>query len=507
MDRTLRQKIGQLALVSLDSGEIDARAEDFLRAYAVGNVIHFGNNVKDFDSAKALNEQLDRIIQKTCGASPLIGIDHEGGRVMRFGAGFTWFPSQMALGAADDLALTERVGAAMGEELRAAGFHMSYSPVVDVNINPLNPVIGVRAFGDDPEKVTRHGAAMAKGLQSAGVMACLKHFPGHGDTAVDSHYGLPRVEKDRSTLEETELYPYRKLLAERAADAVMTTHILFPALEKDDVPATMSRAILTDLLRRDMGFDGLIVTDGMQMNAIKEHYGVPRGCVEAVKAGADLLCVGTGGAGSMDLQKECLDALYAAAQSGEIPMDRIDDAVSRVLKAKEKYCKQSDMPAPDFAANEALNALVCQKSATALTPLDGALVGRVLCASVPVRELAYGLTHADPRSVSFYHFAGDILKARGVKLDGSPLPDDYDTLLIGATGIKEGCPELMAADQALKSGKRVAFALVGSPYGAHLLPKGCPAVCVYCLTPAAVRAAIDALTGNAQATGKLPVRE
>lgn len=508
MELSLRQKIGQLALCSLDGRDVTAPEKEFLREYRVGNIIHFGNNVLGFAQARAFNEKLDALIRENCaGVPPLVGIDHEGGRVMRFGEDFTWFPSQMALGAADDPALTEAVGAAMGRELRAAGFQISFSPVVDVNSNPQNPVIGVRAFGDDPENVARHGEALARGLQSEGVMACLKHFPGHGDTAVDSHYGLPRVDKPLAALEQAELNPYRALIARRAADAVMTTHILFPALEPENVPATLSQKILTGLLREKMGFSGLIVTDGMQMRAIAEHYGVERGCVEALKAGCDLICVGTGGPGVLEKQKSCLDALYQAALSGEIPAARIDEALRYVLAAKEKYCTAQSEKMPDFAAHARLNAQACREAVTTLTPARGALSGRVLCASAPVREVAFGLTHGDPRSLSFAKMAAETLQAPFVLLSGAPLPEPYDTLLIGASSLTPECHELVAAREALEQGKRVAFVLTGAPYAATLLPAACSAVCVYCLTPQAVRAALDALTGKEKAHGTLPVRK
>ncbi|HSK68445.1 MAG TPA: glycoside hydrolase family 3 protein, partial [Candidatus Limnocylindria bacterium] len=337
-----------MALVSLDGGEVDAGAASLLRDYHVGNVIHFGNNVADFGSARRLNAELDGIIRENCaGVPPLVSVDHEGGRVMRFGAGFTWFPSQMALGAADDEALTEAVGRAMGAELRAAGFNLSFSPVLDVLRRGSPGFVGIRAFGASPDAAARHGAAMARGLQGAGVMACAKHFPGHGDTEADSHYGLPKVDKPREALDAMELRPYRGLVGESAADAVMTTHILFPALEPRDVPATMSEATVTGVLRGDLGFTGMVVTDGMQMGAIAAHYGMARGCVEAVKAGCDLLAVGTGGAGSRDAQAACLEAVYRAVLQGEIPMERIDGAVARILRLKEKYCGPWEMSGGD----------------------------------------------------------------------------------------------------------------------------------------------------------------
>ena len=502
MEWTLAQKIGQLVMCSLDGREIDAETEAFLRRYHVGNIIHFGNNVYGFEDARALNKRLEALIRESCaGVSPLIAVDHEGGRVQRFSQGMTWFPPQMALAAADDESLTREVGEAMGAELRAAGFNLSFSPVVDVNSNPQNPVIGARSFGDRAEDVVRHARALAAGLRSAGVAACLKHFPGHGDTALDSHYALPKVEKGREALEREELAPYRALCGQ--VPCVMTTHILFPALEKENVPATMSPAILRGVLREDIGFDGVIVTDGMHMRAIADHYGVQRGCVEAVKAGCDLLCVGTGGAGARNSQAKCMEALLQAAQSGELPMERIDEAVGRVLRLKAWLAEQAAAREPDFEKHAKLNAQVCERAVTALTPLDAPISGRIVCTSAPVRELAYGLTHADPRSQSFAEIAGALLNAPRAALDG--LPDDCDTLLIGANALTPDCPALKQANEALERGMRVGLVLTGLPYGAPLVPKGCAAVCVYGLTPQTVAAALDVLMGRKKAVGHLPV--
>ncbi len=531
-DLTLRQKIGQMALCSLDGGTVDAKAEALLRDFYVGNIIHFGNNVFDFRQAKRLNAELTQVISRYCaGIPPILGVDHEGGRVMRFGAGFTWFPSQMALGAADDEELTLAVGRAMGEELRAAGFTLSFSPVLDV-LGDAKSFIGIRAFGNDPALVARHGAALARGLQSAGVMACCKHFPGHGDTQADSHYGLPKVDKPRAALEAMELHPYADVIRQDAADAVMTAHILFPALEGREVPATMSRAVVSGTLREDLGFSGMVVTDGMQMKAVAAHYGMARGCVEAVLAGCDLLAVGTGGAGSGREQAECLEAVYQAVLSGEIPMERIDDSVSRILRLKAKYLAPGQHAEPDFAAHGRLNHAACAKSATRLHgPITGdALRGRVLCVSAPVKELAFGLSHADPRSLTFAQMAGEALGAEWMILDsaaqiasdvahtgeatggstavmdGSRFPSDFDTLLLGVNTLQENSPEFAAARAAIKQGKRAAFVHLGVPGGREPWPEQSPAVALFCLTPASVQAAIDVLTGRAEARGKLPVK-
>lgn len=504
MELTLRQKIGQLVLYSMEGSEITPETEEMLRQYCIGNVIHFGNNVTDFAGAKQLNARLRRIIMENCaGIEPLISVDHEGGRVFRFSRDFTWFPSQLAVGAADDVALTEKISFAMGEELRAAGFNLNFAPVVDVNNTSGNAVIGVRAYGDDPETVSRHALAMARGMQRAGVMACLKHFPGHGDTALDSHFCLPTVNKTLDELRRVELKPYADVFAQGAADSIMTTHILFPKVEPDDVPATMSSVLLQDILRGELGFDGVTVSDGMHMLAIKDHYGVANGCVKAIKAGVDLLCIGTGGPGVQQSERECLDALYEAALSGEIPMARIDHAVERLLRAKAKFGGGASDAEPDFAAHAALNKAVCQKAVTRLS--CGQISGRILYAGAQVNELAFGLTHADPRKLSFGQMANQYTGDSYTTLDKLDSAGEYDTLIIGVQNLQKDSAELEAARHAMAAGKTVAFVLLGTPYGAKYLPEGAAAVCCYTMTPDAVAAAIDVLRGKAPGSGRLPV--
>jgi len=504
MELTLRQKIGQLVFYSMDGNAITPETKALMQEYCIGNVIHFGNNVTDFAGSKALNAQLREMIKASCaGVEPFISIDHEGGRVFRFSTDFTWFPSHLSLSAANDEALTEAVGCAMGEELRAAGFNVNFAPVVDVNSNIGNVVIGVRSFGDNPEDAVRHGAAMARGMQKAGVMACLKHFPGHGDTTQDSHYFLPTVDKSLEELRATELKPYAEIFPQGVVDSIMTTHILFPQIEKEKVPATMSPTILKGVLRDELKFDGVVVTDGMHMLAIKDHYGVARGCIMAIKAGADLLCIGTGGSGVQESQKECLDALYEAALSGEIPMERIDDAVARILRAKAKFAITGESAAPDFTAHAALNETVCRKAITRLT--EGTLSGKVLYASAPVKELAFGLTHADPRKLTFGQMANMYTGDAYTTLDKLSEAEDYDTLVIGIQGVSETSMELDAARSALAAGKKVAVVMCAAPYGAKYIPEGCTIVCSYTMTLEAVAAAIDVLTGKTQASGRMPV--
>ncbi|ORT61303.1 glycoside hydrolase family 3 protein [Streptomyces sp. CB03238] len=258
----------------------------------------------------------------------LVAIDEEGGDVTRLEVHTgSSFPGNLALGTVDDTALTRAVAAELGRRLAACGVDLNWAPSADVNSDPGNPVIGVRSFGADPELVARHTVAYVEGMQSAGVAACTKHFPGHGDTNVDSHLAMPRVDVDLDTLHARELVPFRAALA-AGSKSVMSAHILLPALDPDR-PATLSPRILTGLLRQELGYEGLIVTDGMEMQAIASTYGIERGSVLAIAAGADALCVG-GGLADEETVLRLRDALVDAVRTGELPEERLADAAARV---------------------------------------------------------------------------------------------------------------------------------------------------------------------------------
>ena len=263
----------------------------------------------------------------------LVAADEEGGDVTRLEArGGSSFPGNLALGAVDDLKLTRAVAAELGRRLAACGVNLNWAPSADVNSDPGNPVIGVRSFGSAPDLVARNTAAYVEGLQSAGVAACVKHFPGHGDTATDSHLAMPRIDVDTATLQARELVPFRAAFAV-GAKVVMSAHILVPALDAD-LPATLSPAILHGLLRAPreqggLGYDGLVVTDGIEMQAIAAAYGIQRGSVMALAAGADAICVG-GGLCDEQTVIDLRDAIVAAVADGSLPAERLADAARRV---------------------------------------------------------------------------------------------------------------------------------------------------------------------------------
>ncbi|MEV6113300.1 glycoside hydrolase family 3 protein [Streptomyces sp. NPDC052109] len=314
------------ALAVLQPGFDGTTAPDWVRrrlGEGLASVALFGRNVVSEDQVTELTAQL-----RAERDDLLVAIDEESGDVTRLDVRTgSSFPGNHALGAVDDPDLTRAVSRELGRRLAACGVNFDWAPSADVNANPDNPVIGVRSFGASTDLVARHTAAWVEGLQSTGVAACTKHFPGHGDTNVDSHHAVPRIDVDADTLYERELPPFRAAIA-AGTRAVMSAHILVPALDPDR-PGTLSRRILTELLREELGYQGLIVTDGMEMRAISGTYGLEHGVVLAIAAGADAICVG-GGLCDEGTVLRLRDALVAAVRSGELPEERLADAAARV---------------------------------------------------------------------------------------------------------------------------------------------------------------------------------
>lgn len=296
--------------------------------------------------------------------------------------GVSRIQGSMALGAANDPALTEKAATLAAKELTALGINLNFAPCVDVNNNPANPVIGVRSFGEDPLQVAEHGAAAIRGYQNQGVSATAKHFPGHGDTAVDSHHGLASVPHSKERLYRVELPPFRKAI-ESGVDMIMTAHVIFPAFEPDGIPATLSRRVLTGLLRTELGFEGVIITDCLEMHAISKSCGIAEGAVRAIEAGADIVLVSH----TLEEQVRAIQTVLAAVQSGRLSEEQIDESVRRILSLKQKrigVVQESSPPEPcsrpltPKEESEPLLRQIAERSVTLVSdasrnlPLDGA---------------------------------------------------------------------------------------------------------------------------------------
>lgn len=297
--------------------------------FDLGGVIYFARNILMPEQVRELSKEASGLARDW----PLwISVDQEGGRVARLKSPFTLWPPAMTLGRSGADGLAERFARALGAELKAVGINMDFAPVLDVNTNASNPVIGDRALGDRTEDVARLGGVIIRTLQEAGIAACGKHFPGHGDTSVDSHHGLPVIEHDRRRLEAVEWVPFRRAIAEGVA-AIMTAHVLVPALDEER-PATLSRAVVQAALKDALGFQGVVMSDDLGMKAVSEGTDQATLAVDAIGAGCDvvLLCNS-----SIDEQVAALEALIRAAESGVLPAKRIDDAFSRQRRLKERF--------------------------------------------------------------------------------------------------------------------------------------------------------------------------
>ncbi|MFI9581479.1 glycoside hydrolase family 3 protein [Streptomyces sp. NPDC052236] len=314
------------ALAVLQPGFTGTAAPDWLLrriGEGLSAVGLFGRNIVSPGQLAALTAQV-----RAERDDVLVAIDEEGGDVTRLEVRTgSSFPGNYALGTVDDTKLTRAVARELGRRLAECGVDLNWAPSADINSNPDNPVIGVRSFGADTALAARHTVAYIEGLQAAGVAACTKHFPGHGDTNVDSHHAVPRIDVDLDTLHARELAPFRAAVT-AGSKAVMSAHILLPALDPHR-PATLSPRILTGLLREELGYQGLIITDGMEMRAVSAVYGIERGSVLAIAAGADAICVG-GGLADEEIVLRLRDALVTAVRDGELPEERLADAAARV---------------------------------------------------------------------------------------------------------------------------------------------------------------------------------
>jgi beta-N-acetylhexosaminidase len=299
------------------------------REFSLGGVIFFARNIEAPEQVAELSHDV-----QTLGSElPLwVSVDQEGGRVARLKAPFTVWPPMAALGRSGDVSLAARFGKALATELRAVGITLDYAPVLDIHTNPKNPIIGDRALAEDADAVARFGVAIIESLQSNGVAACGKHFPGHGDTSVDSHLDLPLVEHPPDRIRRVELVPFRSGI--RAGVAfIMTAHVLVPSLDEEK-PATLSQRIVHGILRDELGFTGVILSDDLEMKAIAKSYEVPDAAVQAIAAGCDGLLVCSG---DVDVQAATLEALVRAVEQNVISYKRLEDALKRMRAAKERF--------------------------------------------------------------------------------------------------------------------------------------------------------------------------
>lgn len=479
---------GSFLIVSFRGEEVPAK---LIREVRPAGVILYPSNLRrDPQGVVARLRALDPNL--------LLLVDQEGGPFTSFREGVVRFPSAMALSASGDEGLVERVGWALGCQVRRLGADVNLAPVLDVNTNPDNPIIGLRSFGADPERVARMGLAFARGVLRSGAKPVGKHFPGHGDTGVDSHLDLPRVDKPKEALEKAELLPFRRYVA-AGMPALMTAHILFPSLDPR-YPATLSARILSGLLRKEMGFSGAILTDDLAMGAIRRHYGAGEAAVLAVRAGADLLLLEPDEAAVREVY-----ARLSRALGKEIPLSRAEEARKRAqaLRAGPGECPFSPRE-EEALALEAARRGVVRLFGSLPIPGEGTLVLGLRLSD------RYG---AEPTLADLapQHLPG----SRGLNLSEDPTPAEIQRALMEARkgerlvvstyrwlgGFKEGQRALVK--ELLALGKPLYLVALGNPDDLRFLP-GRPAgyLATHGYRAVQVRAALEALAGVYAPTGQ-----
>lgn len=327
---SINEKIGQLMIVGFNGTSVDENINDLIKTSYIGGVILFGNNVESLNGVTELinNIKLSNMNNKI----PLfISVDEEGGVVSRTPNEFLKLPSSLSIGVYNNKEMCYEVGEIIANELKLMGYNMDYAPVLDILSNPNNTVIGSRAFGRDADIVSNLGISVMKGINENNVIPVVKHFPGHGDTSVDSHYGLPLVEKSLNELKELEFIPFQNAI-NSGADAIMVSHILLKNIDSEN-PATMSKKIVSDILRDEMNFKGVVISDDMTMAAIMDNYDIGEASVKAINAGVDIILVCHG----YDNEIKVLTSISEAVNSGEITEERLDESVYRILSLKNKY--------------------------------------------------------------------------------------------------------------------------------------------------------------------------
>ena len=348
MPSALRHQIGQLLIAGFNGHQIPPELRSLAKSFGLGGVILFARNVAEPEQVAELAFDAARLVPEL---PAWVSVDQEGGRVARLKAPFTEWPPMATLGRSGDLKLAERFARALAAELKSVGITLDYAPVLDIHTNPKNPVIGDRALAEKAEDVARLGAAVVRALQGEGIAACGKHFPGHGDTSADSHFELPLVEHPPDRLRAIEFLPFKAAIDAGVA-TIMTAHVLVPSLDEER-PATLSRRIVHDLLREELKFEGVILSDDLEMKAVAATYAVPDSAVQAIQAGCDgiLIC-----SGDHDTQAAALEALVHAVEEERLPIARVEDAIRRQRRAKERFLASpvSARPAGARALRDAL---------------------------------------------------------------------------------------------------------------------------------------------------------
>jgi beta-N-acetylhexosaminidase len=515
---SLEEKIGQMLAVGFDGLEAPDYILKWLAEGRVGAIILFARNIQSPEQVVRLTHSLHAAARYPL----LICIDQEGGTVARLRAadGFTESPGAMALGAADNEELAEHVSAALGREMRAVGINWNLAPAIDVTHDIRNPTMGTRSLGTNPERVSALAAAQVRGFQKAGVMATGKHFPGLGNTPIDTHVALAIIPGSVDYLWDHDLVPFRAVI-ENGIDSIMINHVQFEALDAQ-YPSTLSHAIVTKLLRQDLGFDGLVVTDCLEMNAIADHHAPGRSALLAALAGNDVILVSH----TRSTQNDSYMGMIMAAQSGELPLDRIDDAVRHIDIMKEKYALAAESITTDntrmvvrsavhasLMLDAARRAIVLVKNDSSLFPLDpGLRYGVVEMAgfndTVAVEKgdptlFISRLAAVRPDIITSTIMFGE-KESRRIN-SAKHIAQDCDVLILVTRNAHMNPYQVEIGMACIERAKQTILVCARNPFDADVFQNADVILCTCGDSTPSLDAAVDVLVGKCSSTAHLPV--
>ena len=518
---TLEARVGQVMMCGF-AGRDPELAKELIMNYHVGGIIYFSHNLNSVAEAAHMSHTMQEWACLSPSGVPLfIATDQEGGTVARLTADTPRMPGAMALAAASlgckNKRLVRQVYYAMGRQLRAAGINVDLAPVLDINDNPHNPVIGVRSFGDDPQHVAALGVEAVKGLTAAGVLAVGKHFPGHGNTATDSHFSLPVISRSLDELREIELIPFTAATA-AGMQAVMTAHIVFEALDSQH-PATLSRIVLGDLLRKQLGFQGIVMSDCLEMSAIAQSLGSVRGAVQAIAAGVDMVLISH----CKEIQTKTFEALLSAVKSGELPERRLNEAVQRVLVVKKALgvpnpVALAEAKRPCFAElsrKTHLGSITVVRDREGLIPLRPRTSQQGVKSDSRLRVLlAYGANLPGQNTLSsLTAYLTDSKEIEVTKIEvstdrwqDSVDANQFDAVILLTHNLTVGVSQRAVAADLVNLHTHTIVVALQDPQDMRAIPNVGTYVCTYGFRAESMKALSDVLRGDATATGCLPVK-
>lgn len=508
MEMTMKEMLGQKLVFGFHGTKLSPEFRDLIREYKIGNVILFLRNAQSAEQLRTLCGEIQNLIREETGYPAFIIIDQEGGMVSRLPEDAVDVPGAMAVAATGNPDNARLASEITIRQLRGVGANFNMAPVLDVNSNPANPVIGVRSFGDQAQRVADFGCAAIAPYAGSGVLCCVKHFPGHGDTAVDSHLGLPRVDKTEEELEQLELIPFRRAI-EAGVPAVMMSHVLFPKIEPEQLPCTMSRRMITGLLKEKLGFQGLVLTDCMEMGAIQSHFGTPEGVVASIRAGVDLAEISS----RFDLQLKAAKAVNEAAERGEFDLAEIRQSVEKILRYKKSLFAAPD---PSVCNWDSDRAVVEKMARQAVSQVGGR--------AFPVDETTFFCGCADCRAsgagneqgsgFTFPGFMAHAFGGKGLVTPEDPTQEDIQQavrqaercgkIVLGTCNAHLFPGQLKLAEALAATGKPMAVAALRDPYDLAALPDDVWKLAVYDYTEPALRGLEDVFRGG-RAEGVCPV--